>query len=78
MKATDPLKIILKPKILAEAQVLEPGSNDLGSPVSFYLFPLVRMEKNTTCASESFSHLPSVLKSLTNLRLLVMTSLVPT
>lgn len=38
----------------------------------------VRTEENTTCASESFSHLSSVLKSLTNLRLLVMTSLAPT
>lgn len=49
MKATDPLKIILKPKILAEAQVLEPGSNDLGSPVSFSLPISENGEKHYLC-----------------------------
>lgn len=54
--------VIIKPKFLVEAPVLDPGTNDLGLSVSFHV-STGKIEENTTCAPEYFSHLPRALKS---------------
>lgn len=69
--------VIINPKILAE---LEPSIDDLDL-LSFLIFPCYygKIEENMVCAPESFSFLPSTLKSLPiDLRLPVAMFLVPT
>lgn len=72
--------VIINPKILAEAPVLEPSIDDLDL-LSFPVFPCYygKMEENVICAPESFRFLPSTLKSLLiDLRLPVAMFSVPT
>lgn len=48
-----------------EALVLEPGIDDLSSPVYFLSLPITgRVEENPLCAPEPFSHLPMAPKFL--------------